>query len=282
MPIRGINATTGGWILVRPSGLDSSLATGRLGISAASYHLCFNEGEFVGKAFMTFNRTYYSPQESGDKTALSSRSDTALSMPNEASLVPEVSGSADLAPTNASLATVPTSAGLNAGLAAAPVSAELIANGTEAAAMTNAEALDLILAGMAQAAVTQRDKGTRFEVLALDYFRHEPTYCNLFTKVETYSEWAKRHQHLIPKPSLNDIGIDLVATNAPLSLNSTKTSTTATSTTVASANPVNKPFTEDAYINLPNIDTIKSIRGRGGGGMFFKLITRYNKPRRCS
>ena len=80
--------------------------------------------------------------------------------------------------------------------------------------LSKEKALDLILEKMAEAASTQRDKGTRFEMLALDYFRKEPTYCNLFTKVETYSEWARNHQHLSPRPSLKDIGIDLVATNA--------------------------------------------------------------------
>lgn len=56
-----------------------------------------------------------------------------------------------------------------------------------------------------------RDSGTRFETLIKDWLMKEPTYRDLFTKVQTYKEWAQEHpEHTSSK---RDIGIDLVATN---------------------------------------------------------------------
>ncbi|MCK0535804.1 MULTISPECIES: DEAD/DEAH box helicase family protein, partial [unclassified Anaerobiospirillum] len=57
-----------------------------------------------------------------------------------------------------------------------------------------------------------RDKGTRFENLILDYLRNEPTYKDLFTEVQTWAQWAKAHPEF--DYDANDIGIDLVATDA--------------------------------------------------------------------
>ena len=56
-------------------------------------------------------------------------------------------------------------------------------------------------------AKTEREKGTYFELLCIKYFENEPFYADLFTKVQTYTEWA-REQGLSGK----DTGIDLVAT----------------------------------------------------------------------
>ena len=56
-------------------------------------------------------------------------------------------------------------------------------------------------------AKTEREKGTYFELLCIKYFENEPFYADLFTKIQTYSEWAKE-QGLTGK----DTGIDLVAT----------------------------------------------------------------------
>lgn len=58
----------------------------------------------------------------------------------------------------------------------------------------------------------QRNKGTRFETLCQSYFQKEPTYRGLFSKVESFRQWAENH----PELSVNakDIGIDLVATLA--------------------------------------------------------------------
>ncbi|OAL76274.1 hypothetical protein AY606_13250 [Acinetobacter sp. SFB] len=56
-------------------------------------------------------------------------------------------------------------------------------------------------------AKTEREKGTYFELICIKYFENEPFYADLFTKVQTYTEWAKE-QGLSGK----DTGIDLVAT----------------------------------------------------------------------
>ncbi|HCQ9557198.1 TPA: DEAD/DEAH box helicase [Acinetobacter baumannii] len=56
-------------------------------------------------------------------------------------------------------------------------------------------------------AKTEREKGTYFELLCIKYFENEPYYADLFSKVQTYTEWAKE-QGLSGK----DTGIDLVAT----------------------------------------------------------------------
>lgn len=58
-----------------------------------------------------------------------------------------------------------------------------------------------------KASQTEREKGTYFEQLCIQYFKHEPFYADLFTKVQPYVEWAKE-QGLKGK----DTGIDLVAT----------------------------------------------------------------------
>ncbi|MBJ9484044.1 DEAD/DEAH box helicase [Acinetobacter baumannii] len=56
-------------------------------------------------------------------------------------------------------------------------------------------------------AKTEREKGTYFELLCIKYFKNEPFYTDLFSDVQTYTEWAKT-QGLSGK----DTGIDLVAT----------------------------------------------------------------------
>lgn len=57
-------------------------------------------------------------------------------------------------------------------------------------------------------AKSEREKGTYFELLCIKYFENEPAYADLFTKVQTYTEWAKE-QGLTGK----DTGVDLVATD---------------------------------------------------------------------
>lgn len=57
-------------------------------------------------------------------------------------------------------------------------------------------------------AKSEREKGTYFELLCIKYFENEPAYADLFTKVQTYTEWTKE-QGLTGK----DTGIDLVATD---------------------------------------------------------------------
>lgn len=67
-------------------------------------------------------------------------------------------------------------------------------------------ALQTLLTTFRNAAVTEREKGTYFEELCIQYLRHEPTYRDLYSDVWTYADWAGT-QGLDKK----DTGIDLVA-----------------------------------------------------------------------
>ena len=53
---------------------------------------------------------------------------------------------------------------------------------------------------------TEREKGTYFEHLIVQYLKNEPSYKDLYSNVWTYSEWADE-QSLTKR----DTGIDLVA-----------------------------------------------------------------------
>lgn len=77
--------------------------------------------------------------------------------------------------------------------------------------LTNQQAFEVLLDKIETTTLTERDKGTRFETLTRDWFMHEPTYNDLFTKVQTYKEWAHEHSDLVINE--RDIGIDLVGTN---------------------------------------------------------------------
>ena len=68
-----------------------------------------------------------------------------------------------------------------------------------------------LLTSIEQSSSDERDKGTRFENLVLDFLQNDPTYNNDFTKIQTYADWAQDHTDLVPNKK--DIGIDLVATN---------------------------------------------------------------------
>ena len=68
-----------------------------------------------------------------------------------------------------------------------------------------------LLSSIEQSSSDERDKGTRFENLVLDFLQNDPTYNNDFTKIQTYADWAQEHTDLVPNKK--DIGIDLVATN---------------------------------------------------------------------
>ena len=57
-----------------------------------------------------------------------------------------------------------------------------------------------------------RGVGTRFETLIKDYLTREPSYKDLYTKVQSYKECAEEHKDLASNK--RDIGVDLVATNA--------------------------------------------------------------------
>ena len=75
----------------------------------------------------------------------------------------------------------------------------------------NAQAFYDLLKIISSATMTERDKGTRFETLVKEYLTREPSYKDLYSKVQTYKEWAAERSMLSGK---RDIGIDLVAENA--------------------------------------------------------------------
>lgn len=69
--------------------------------------------------------------------------------------------------------------------------------------------LSKILRQYREAAATHRESGTYFEELAAHYFRTEPVYKDLYSRVESYADWAARH-----RADRRDAGIDLVAETA--------------------------------------------------------------------
>ena len=75
----------------------------------------------------------------------------------------------------------------------------------------NASAFNKLLKAIEESNFSQRDKGTDFERLSLDFLNNEPTYKDQFTKVQMYSDWAKEHSDL--EINAKDIGIDLIATD---------------------------------------------------------------------
>ncbi len=77
--------------------------------------------------------------------------------------------------------------------------------------LDNEKALDELLDSIRSASLTARDFGTRFETLIRDWLTADRTYKDLFTKVQTYREWAEEHTEL--GLSSRDNGIDLVGTN---------------------------------------------------------------------
>ncbi len=67
-------------------------------------------------------------------------------------------------------------------------------------------AIDRILQSYCDAAVTEREKGTYFERLALAFFQNDPVQSEEYDDVWTWSEWAKANGR-----DGKDVGIDLVA-----------------------------------------------------------------------
>ncbi|MEI5997210.1 DEAD/DEAH box helicase [Paraburkholderia bengalensis] len=67
-------------------------------------------------------------------------------------------------------------------------------------------ALEKLLDTFRHAAVTEREKGTYFEELIVCYLRNEATYCDLYSDVWAYAEWAD-----LQGLDKRDAGIDLVA-----------------------------------------------------------------------
>ena len=73
-------------------------------------------------------------------------------------------------------------------------------------------AFDEILQRFEQNTLTERDKGTAFELLVRAVLSKAQPWCEQFEKVQTYAEWAKEHPELTGGDA-RDTGIDLVATN---------------------------------------------------------------------
>ena len=67
-------------------------------------------------------------------------------------------------------------------------------------------ALQKLLETLRNSSVTEREKGTYFELLTIQYLKNEASYKDLYSNVWTYAEWAESQG--LPK---NDAGIDLVA-----------------------------------------------------------------------
>ena len=73
-------------------------------------------------------------------------------------------------------------------------------------------ALQNLLKTLRQNSLSPREQGTYFEELAIKYFQNEPFYQQLFSSVQTYSNWAKEQNLAGQKIDQRDAGIDLVAT----------------------------------------------------------------------
>ncbi len=67
-------------------------------------------------------------------------------------------------------------------------------------------AVDRILQSYRDAAVTEREKGTYFERLALGFFLNDPVQAEEYDAVWTWSDWARANDR-----DAKDVGIDLVA-----------------------------------------------------------------------
>ena len=74
----------------------------------------------------------------------------------------------------------------------------------------NGAALDNLLTKMEDSALSQSDKGTRFEQMVLAYFTHDSVLSSYFERVQLYADWAAEHPEYAT--SKKDYGIDLMAT----------------------------------------------------------------------
>ncbi len=77
---------------------------------------------------------------------------------------------------------------------------------------SNTEAFDALIEQIRQSANTARGYGTKFETLTKDWLIKDHVYKDLFTKVQTYKEWAYENPQYAD--NARDTGIDLVAKNA--------------------------------------------------------------------
>lgn len=74
-------------------------------------------------------------------------------------------------------------------------------------------ALQKILNDYREVTQSQRDSGTLFEELMIEYFKHEPKFKSEYETVLTYADWAEKYADELNIPHKKDAGIDLVATN---------------------------------------------------------------------
>lgn len=72
-------------------------------------------------------------------------------------------------------------------------------------------ALSELLTKIEQASPTQRDKGTTFENLCVQYFLNEPKYAELYSDVLSYGGWVSQYGETVGVTKKKDDGIDLVA-----------------------------------------------------------------------
>lgn len=72
-------------------------------------------------------------------------------------------------------------------------------------------ALSQLLTKIENASPTQRDKGTTFENLCVQYFLNEPKYAELYTYVLSYAAWVEKYGNSVGITHKKDAGIDLVA-----------------------------------------------------------------------
>ena len=86
------------------------------------------------------------------------------------------------------------------------------ANAALAGEQDNIQAFYDLLTKIENCSSDPKDKGMRFENLSLAFFRNDPEYQGVFTKVQTFKDWAQENEDLWQ--NAKDIGIDLVATNA--------------------------------------------------------------------
>ncbi|ALB69766.1 DEAD/DEAH box helicase [Cronobacter muytjensii] len=72
-------------------------------------------------------------------------------------------------------------------------------------------ALSELLTKIEHASPIQRDKGTSFENLCVQYFLHEPKYAELYSEVLSYAGWIAQYGDAVGIKTKKDAGIDLVA-----------------------------------------------------------------------
>jgi len=72
-------------------------------------------------------------------------------------------------------------------------------------------ALQRILSQFREMTLTERDKGTSFENLMVQYFKTEPFYKEQYSEVLSYSDWVDRYGTNLGISTKKDTGIDLVA-----------------------------------------------------------------------